>query len=291
MSPIARLTVQGNELWWLSDGLGSHGDQPASPDEVGVALRVSFRFVQESESSKGLRAPQLGALHAILAYRSTEATDPITIVMPTGTGKTDTMVAAYSHSPELTLVVVPSDALRTQIAEKFATLGVLPTVGALAGTLLCPSVLVLTRSMQDASEVDEALGRANVVIATALVLTACSEAARSRIAERCKRLFVDEAHHVAARTWRAVADLFRGKEVVQFTATPYREDGQHLGGIIPYVYPLSLAQQNGYFSRINYHSVVALVDPDGAVAEAAVEQLRPGLKTGRVATRSSGVDA
>jgi superfamily II DNA or RNA helicase len=81
-----------------------------------------------------LRPPQLGALHAILAYHSTESVDPITIVLPTGTGKTETMLAAFCHDPRRTLVVVPSASLRTQIGEKFATLGVL-SIPPLAGHL------------------------------------------------------------------------------------------------------------------------------------------------------------
>ena len=100
------------------------------------------------------------------------------------------------------------------------------------------------------------------------------------MAEQCDRLYVDEAHHVAAPTWRAVADLFAAKEIIQFTATPYREDGQHLAGRIIYAYPLHLAQKNGYFARINYRSVVDLADPDLAVAEAAVAQLRADLAAG-----------
>jgi len=52
--------------------------------------------------------------------------------MPTRTGKTDTMVALFAAScPKRLLVLVPSDALRTQIAEKFEQLGILPAIGAL----------------------------------------------------------------------------------------------------------------------------------------------------------------
>ena len=97
----------------------------------------------------GLRPPQLGALHAILANRSTENTDASTVVMPTGTGKTATMLTAYCHSPMATLVMVPSDTLRTQIASSFATLGKLPQVG--AGGFHCPAVLVLKSHRQSST--------------------------------------------------------------------------------------------------------------------------------------------
>nr|WP_143546935.1 DEAD/DEAH box helicase family protein [Rhodococcus sp. 06-418-1B] len=247
---------------------------------MAASLHGRFRFVEDSAIKPGLRRPQLGALHAILAYRSTEESEPITVVMPTGTGKTETMLAAYCHSPARTLVVVPSDALRNQIADKFATLGVLPEINAVVGDFLCPAVLVLRSGLQTIADVEEILAPANVVVATAQALAACSEVARSCLAQSCQRLFVDEAHHLGARTWKNIVDLFAGREVVQFTATPYREDGRHLGGRIGYAYPLRLAQEHGYFARINYHSVIDLVDPDRALAIAAVEQLRKDIEAG-----------
>lgn len=70
----------------------------------------------------GLRRPQIGALHAALAH-ATRSTEPATIVMPTGTGKTETMLALNARQQfDRLLVVVPTDALREQIAGKFETL-------------------------------------------------------------------------------------------------------------------------------------------------------------------------
>ena len=79
-------------------------------------------------SDLDLRTPQIGALHAISAHFAVGTEfDAATIVLPTGTGKTETMLATqvYRRLPR-TLVLVPSDTLRTQISGKFATLGVLP---------------------------------------------------------------------------------------------------------------------------------------------------------------------
>jgi superfamily II DNA or RNA helicase len=211
---VSQLPVGDNDLWWLQEGPGSHGEAARSPAEVVAALHRKFNFAEESGSEAGLRPPQLGALHAILAHRSTEDTEPITIVMPTGTGKTETMLATYCHRPGPILVLVPSDALRTQIAKKFATLGVLPQVGAVTGDFLCPSVLALKSTLQTAQQVDEAVLRANVVVATAQALWGSSEAARVRLVEYCDRLLVDEAHHVAARTWRTVTDCYKIPGVV-----------------------------------------------------------------------------
>ncbi|WP_082538504.1 DEAD/DEAH box helicase [Pseudonocardia sp. EC080610-09] len=280
MTEIKRRVVSGGELWWLREGPGAHGQEPKDVHVVADALAGSFRFVEESSSAHGLRKPQLGALHAVLAHRSTEEAEPITIVMPTGTGKTETMLAAYCYEPSRTMVVVPSDALRTQIAEKFVTLGVLAEVGAVIGGFLCPAVLVLSSGLTTVEEADELLDGTNVIVATAQALDKCSEPARTRLTGGCTRLFVDEAHHVGARTWREIVDLFSDREVVQFTATPYREDGRHLGGRVAYAYPLRLAQKHGYFARVNYRSIIDLSDPDRAVATAAVEQLRADLDAG-----------
>ncbi len=66
--------------------------------------------------SAGLRNPQIGALYALLAHW-TVGNEPATIVMPTGTGKTETMIAMLvAARPACLLVVVPTDPLREQVA-------------------------------------------------------------------------------------------------------------------------------------------------------------------------------
>lgn len=280
MADVKRRRVAGNEILWLAEGQGAHGSEPRAVDEVTASLRGCFAFVEESADEPGLRSPQLGALHAILAHRSMETGEPITIVMPTGTGKTEAMLAAFAHTPARTLVVVPSNPLRSQIALKFATLGVLPASRVLQGEYLCPVVGLIKSGIKTAEQCDELLDNCNVLVATAAAVTASSDEALDRLVSRCERLIVDEAHHVAARTWRAIADSFSEKFIIQFTATPFREDGKHLGSRIAYAYPLRLAQKHGYFAPIDYHSVMSLGNSDHAVARAALRQLRRDLANG-----------
>src|SRR5690606_25484192 len=48
----------------------------------------------------GLRLPQIGALHAIAAHWTLEPTAPALVVLPTGTGKTEVMIASLiMHRP------------------------------------------------------------------------------------------------------------------------------------------------------------------------------------------------
>lgn len=273
--------VGRNELWWVADGPGGHGAEPASVEDVEASLAGRFRFVAEDDDTDGLRAPQLGALHAILAAQSLGATEPVTVVLPTGTGKTETMLAAYCHQPRRTLVVVPSDALRTQIGRKFATLGVLPAVGAIEGEYRAPATGIIKSRLESADQAHELSSQASVIIATAAALSRCSSEAIEVLVDEYEQLFIDEAHHVAARTWREIAESFKARPIVQFTATPFREDGRIVDGRIAYAYPLRLAQENGWFARINYRSVTAVGDVDRAVATAAVQQLRDDLAADR----------
>jgi len=219
-------------------------------------------------ASPGLRRPQVGALHAALAH-ATRSTEPATIVMPTGTGKTETMLALQVvQAIECLLVVVPTDALRDQIAGKFATLGVLKAQECLASQAGYPVVLRLSHRPRTAEEVDEIFDRANVVVTTMQVVGQAPAEVQERMAQRVKRLFIDEAHHIGARTWADFRSLFAELNVpiIQFTATPFREDGRRVDGEFIYTYPLKKAQQEGYFKRIRFDAVFGL-DREDADAE------------------------
>src|SRR5579862_8232347 len=113
--------------WDRLGDLASYGD---TPDKVLTAWVNEFDFREEDETAgrPGLRTPQIGALHAISAHFAVgKEFDPATVVLPTGTGKTETMLASQVYRRlRRTLVLVPSDTLRSQISGKFITLGVLP---------------------------------------------------------------------------------------------------------------------------------------------------------------------
>lgn len=265
------------EVKWLSP------PAPESPAAVLDSLEGAFQFLEDdSDGGKsGLRSPQLGALHSLLGYWTTDPKEPATVVMPTGTGKTETMLALFAYQRlERLLVIVPSDALRTQVGGKFESFGVLQEFGVVSPDASRPVVGQLRHSFSSVVAAEEFAEACNVVIATPNALNASDEDVRAAFMAKFTHLFVDEAHHVAAETWRAIRDAFQGKRVVQFTATPFREDGRHLGGRVLYVFPLREAQRQNYFSEINYVSVVEFDDPDGAIAREAIERLRADLENG-----------
>lgn len=246
--------------------------------EVVESWRNAFSYKEEDLERlvQGLRSPQAGAVHAAHAHWVTTH-KAATIVMPTGTGKTETMLSLLvSKQCGKLLVVVPSDALRTQIADKFLTLGVLKSFGVISQDALHPIVGILKHKPKDVDEVDAFFQRCNVIVTTAHIAGQCSDQAQARMAQHCPFLFIDEAHHIAAATWHGFKQKFEAGKILQFTATPFRNDGKLVGGKIIFNYPLRKALEEEYFKKINFKPIIAYDrrESDEAIAEKAVEQLR-----------------
>ena len=239
---------------------------------------IGFRTPGEPGS---LRRPQLGALHSALGYWTSGLGDPGVIVMPTGTGKTETMVALLVAARlGRLLVIVPTTALRNQIAAKFETLGVLQRLGVIDSSALRPVVGRLEHGLPDASDSERFAVACNVVVATPPAVEACAPEALADFYSRFTHLMVDEAHHAPAPTWARIIDVFHPRPVLLFTATPYREDGRSLPGRPIYRFPLREAQADGYFTRIDYRAVLSLEGVDSALADLAIERLRADRAAG-----------
>ena len=278
--------------WARHPQLGGAAPPPGEGNPTLVAVldswRGAFSFVAEDPvaGTPGLRGPQIGAVHAIHAHWAVSE-NTATIVMPTGTGKTETMLSILlsAHCAKV-LVVVPTDALRTQIADKFVSLGILkePKCAVLSVGALHPVVGVLQHIPRTIAEVDDLFNKCHVVVTTSHIAGQADEAVQKRIAEHCPYLFIDEAHHAEAPTWVVFKDRFSDRRVVQFTATPFREDGKPLDGRIIFKYPLRKAQKEGYFKPIRFIPVIEFnrKKADAAIVKKAIEQLRADFDKGHI---------
>ncbi|MER2534015.1 MAG: DEAD/DEAH box helicase family protein [Rhizobiaceae bacterium] len=262
---LAAITVSWDDAFHLREGGAAVDGKPAVP---------------------GLRRPQIGALHAALAH-ATRSTEPATIVMPTGTGKTETMLALNARQQfDRLLVVVPTDALREQIAGKFETFGVLKSQACLDASADYPVVTRLAHIPSSVAEVDQLFDTANVIVTTMHIAGRADPQVQEQMAARAAALFIDEAHHIGARTWSEFRGLFVDRKppipIVQFTATPFREDGRRVDGEFIYTYPLKKAQEEGYFKPIRFEAVFGLDRPDAdlAIAEKLGEVLAEDLAAG-----------
>ncbi len=233
------------------------------------------------KSGKRLRTAQSGAVYGLLSHWSV-SNDVSTIVLPTGTGKTETMlVATLADKAERTLVIVPTVELKFQIAEKFENWGILRELGVIPKTFPNPTVIVLNKTLTENSSVDF-LKSADVIVTTPALIARASLEIKQKLKKVFSHVYFDEAHHVKANEWDAIKNLFIASKIVQFTATPYRNDRKPIEGKIVFSYPLSKALQDKCFSKISLVTVDERhpKKKDKAIAIAAMERLEEDRKKG-----------
>lgn len=244
--------------------------------------KFSFKEEDLSKGINGLRQPQIGALHMLMGHLKLPL-EIGTIVLPTGTGKTETMLSALiAHRCSKLLVTVPSDSLRTQIADKFISLGLLRKFGIVANDILFPIVGIIRQGFSSNAELKHFFENCNVIVTTMSILTGCPEDFQKEIASLCSHVFIDEAHHVKATSWNEFKNQFPASKVVQFTATPFRNDGKRLDGKIIFNFPLKNAQEQGYFKSIDFIPIreYDTEKADKIIAQIAISQLRKDISAG-----------
>ena len=257
------------------------GIEKLTSDEIADSWQGQFLFKKETCSSKGLRSPQIGALHALLAHVE-DGNESAIIVMPTETGKTETMLAfLVANVCKKVFVIVPSDALRSQTCRKFKKLGLLKDLGVVPYDIKMPIVSMIKNALDDL-EWKKIIDESNVIITTMASAEKISPQIRSYLREKISFLFVDEAHHSKAQTWDAFIKVFPPKNVVMFTATPFRNDGQKLSGKVIFNFSLRKAQEQGYYQKINNYQITKYSEEeaDKAIAAKAVSVLESDLAQG-----------
>ena len=258
---------------------------PGIAAKANASWAEALHFRQEVRTnevvSAGFRPPQIGALHAVAAHWSI-SNKPALVVMPTGTGKTEVMLACMlMRAPKRLLVLVPSDALRAQTVNKFIRLGVLPQLGVLNSAVINPVVGMIRRTFRSKSDVTPLQG-CNVIVSTVAAIQGVPRAVLRELLGAFDAVFFDEAHHLPALSWERISDALKDQTVLQFTATPFRLDGRRIPGRIIYNFPLRLAQSQGYFRKIHFKEIYEHTreQADIAIAQKAVQQLRDDLAAG-----------
>lgn len=258
--------------------------QDKTPEDIVDSWQDRFKFIKEDEAEniKGLRPPQIGALYSILAHIQNPE-DKAIIVMPTGTGKTETMLATLiSNCCSRLLISVPSDSLRAQISHKFISLGLLKEFGIIEPSCLHPLVGIINHGFANEHDLQEFVSKCNVVISTIHLLTGLSIDSKALLNNLFSHFFVDEAHHSEADTWKELISKFNKEKVFLFTATPFRNDGKNLQGKIIFNFSLRKAQEQKYYKTINYLPIREYKKglADEKIAEQAVNQLKLDIAAG-----------
>lgn len=234
-----------------------------------------------------LRIPQIGAYSAIIAHWTSNPETSGIISLPTGIGKTDTMLLLIAKQAILrTLIVVPSKELRTQHLETFSTWGQLRKQGIIADDVpeLRCTVIDSTPKINGNINVDllkKKIEDSNVIILTNQIFHNLGDEINEFLTESCDLLILDEAHHSSAATWSRIEKVFlkHNKKVLKFTATPFREDGKNLLGKLIYEYSLERAILDGLsqeieFSLVEYNSDSLICkNVDEAIARSSISTL------------------
>lgn len=259
------------------------------PSSITNSWKNTFNFKEEDVENNviGLRKPQIGAIHSILGHL-TNANEIATVVLPTGTGKTETMLSVLiANRCNKLLVTVPSDALRGQLAGKFYDLGWLRKNDDYGKSIVSfdakyPKIGIINTGFVSEEELKHFLDKCNVVVSTMNLLTSMSIQQTNVLSEECSHLFIDEAHHSKAKSWDKFIKSFDKKKVVLFTATPYRNDGQLLDGKIIYNFTLREAQEQGYFKEIDFIPIREYdqTSADIKISQVAVNKLREDIENG-----------
>lgn len=239
------------------------------------ALNLKQENIENGEL--GLRNPQIGAVYSILSHW-TYSTEVGTVVMPTGTGKTETMLSVLVQAQiSKLLIIVPTDPLRKQISEKFINLGLLNTLELLDKKALFPVVGVIKSNFDTEENANLFFEKCNVIVATASIISRVAGQYLPVLKTHLTNIFIDEAHHSEASTWNNFRESLKDKKIIQFTATPFRNDNKMLGGKIIFNYPLRKAQEEGYFKKIDFiklHQYGNQLEKDKSIADTAINKLR-----------------
>lgn len=151
----------------------------------------------------------------------------------------------------------------------------LKILGALDHTLAAPSVHAILGPIRDETDWN-VLSHQHVIVSTPNSISPGIEEISGPPPDFFDLVLIDEAHHGAAPSWRALLENLESAKQAHFTATPFRRDRRELSGKLVFSYPLRDAYRDGVFGRLDYEAVRlrAGQNPDEALASAAAAKLR-----------------
>ncbi|SFA38237.1 Superfamily II DNA or RNA helicase [Pedobacter suwonensis] len=203
------------------------------------------------EHGQGLYENQIAAVGATLAHFSTRK-EPALVTMPTGTGKTAVMIIlSYALKAQKVLVVTPSQLVREQIAKQFRSPEMLIANGILDSEFL-PKVYEVKTEISEYQQWTSILNDNDVIVGIPSTLNKVPKSAPDGNLLGFDVVFVDEAHHSRAESWKYLLDSYPNAKQILLTATPFRRDKKDIKARLIYSYPLKQAYENGLFSRINF---------------------------------------
>jgi superfamily II DNA or RNA helicase len=202
--------------------------------------------------NRHIRAPQREAFQALANYASNpeETEREVGIVLPVGCGKSGCItLTPFAFRSNRTLVVAPGLSIADQLAADFnpsnASMFYQKCQVLTGGPY--PEPVEIRGTTTNRSDLEEA----NVVITNIQQLQGDANYWLQTLpADFFDLILFDEGHHSVANSWEALKARFPAAQIVNFSATPLRADGQIMAGRVLYSYPIFRAIQEGYVKRL-----------------------------------------
>jgi superfamily II DNA or RNA helicase len=231
--------------------------------------------------NSGLRTPQretYAALSEFVEDRNRSERE-VGIILPVGCGKSGCIaLAPFAFKSKRTLVVAPGLAIAAQLHDDFDP--ALPDMFYIKSGALpdgpFPEPVEIRGTTTNRADLDEA----HVVVTNIQQL----QGAENRWLQDLPTDFFDlilfdEGHHNVAASWELLKAKFPKANIVNFSATPLRADGQLMSGRILYSYPVFRAIQEGYIKRLkavvlNPRTLRYVRREDGAEIDVTLDEVR-----------------
>lgn len=198
-----------------------------------------------------IRTPQREAHAELVKVAANPGTErEVGVVLPVGCGKSGCIaLAPFAFRARRTLVVAPGLRIASQLYKDFNPTQ--PEMFYTARRVLdgppYPEPVEIRGTRTNRTDLDDA----DVVITNIQQL----QGEENRWLAALPRdyfdlILFDEGHHSVAATWETLKAKFPSAQIVNYSATPLRADGQKMAGRIIYSYPIFRAIQEGYVKRL-----------------------------------------
>jgi superfamily II DNA or RNA helicase len=227
-----------------------------------------------------LRQCQHGGLLAVLAH-FTASYEPAIVSLPTGAGKTELIFAiAFALRAKRILIVEPSSFLRTQTTQRLKDLKLFREQKLLRASAPQPKVYEAKSIMQTPQNWEHLLNY-DAVVATPKTVSPEERLVCTPPENLFDIVFIDEAHHAAAKTWRAIVREFKNAQTILLTATAFRRDRRRLPGRLVYHYPIGRALRDNIYRPVEFLPVKynGNQDADDRIAQATVKKFKEELRS------------
>lgn len=229
--------------------------------------------------NSAVRIPQQETFQALQAHaRTADRVREVGIVLPVGCGKSGCItLAPFAYASRRTLVVTPNLKIAAQLLADFEPSN---------PSMFYTKCSILTGDYPEPAEIRGAtvnrgdLDEADVVVTNVHQLQGVENRwLRDLPIDYFDLILFDEGHHSVAATWEVLKASFPEAQIVNFSATPARADGQQMSGEVLYSFSVARAIQLGYVKHLkalvlNPRTLRYVRGQDGEEIEVSLEEVR-----------------